>query len=164
MRHIISVTLQNEAGALARVANLVSSRGYNIESLNVAPTDNESVSRVTLVTLGSDKVIEQIAKQLGKLVDVVTIVDMTGTDHIERELALLKLDVSSGRGPVQKRLDDFGARVLDNDGRYLTLELVGVGQEIDRLLEDLERLVPIESFVRTGPLAMARGASLLARR
>ncbi len=91
MRHIISILLENQAGALARVAGLFSSRGYNIESLNVAPTDNEAVSRLTVVTTGSDEVIAQIAKQVGKLVDVVSIVDMTGTDHIERELALFKV-------------------------------------------------------------------------
>src|SRR5215468_12176859 len=93
MRHIISILLQNEAGALARVANLFSSRGYNIESLNVAPTADETVSRLTLVTSGSDSVIEQIGKQLGKLIDVVEIADMTSADHIERELALFKLHV-----------------------------------------------------------------------
>ena len=98
MRHIISILLQNEAGALARVANLFSSRGYNIESLNVAPTADETVSRLTLVTSGSDSVIEQISKQLGKLVDVVDIADMTSADHIERELALFKLHVTNGGG------------------------------------------------------------------
>ena len=91
MRHIISIVLQNEAGALTRVSNLFSSRGYNIESLNVAPTDDPLVSRLTLVTIGSDDVIDQIIKQLGKLVDVVNITDMTRSDHIERELALFKL-------------------------------------------------------------------------
>ena len=93
MRHIISILLQNEAGALARVANMFSSRGYNIESLNVAPTADETVSRLTLVTTGSETVIDQIEKQLGKLVDVVDIADMTKSDHIERELALFKLHV-----------------------------------------------------------------------
>ena len=91
MRHIISVLLQNEAGALSRVTNLFSTRGFNIESLNVAPTDEETVSRLTVVSTGSDAIIDQISKHLGKLVDVVNIVDMTGTDHIERELALFKL-------------------------------------------------------------------------
>ena len=91
MRHIISIVLQNEAGALSRVANLFSSRGYNIESLNVAPTDDETVSRLTLVTTGSEDVIDQITKQLAKLIDVVHIADMTSLEHIERELALLKL-------------------------------------------------------------------------
>ncbi len=96
MRHIISILLQNEAGALARVANLFSSRGYNIESLNVAPTADATVSRLTLVTSGSEPVIDQISKQLGKLVDVVEIADMTSADHIERELALFKLHVTNG--------------------------------------------------------------------
>jgi acetolactate synthase-1/3 small subunit len=91
MRHIISILLENQAGALARVASLFSTRGYNIESLNVAPTDNEAVSRLTVVTSGSDEVIQQISKQVGKLVDVVNVVDMTRIDHIERELALFKV-------------------------------------------------------------------------
>ena len=96
MRHIISVLLQNEAGALSRVTNLFSTRGFNIESLNVAPTDDETVSRLTVVSSGSDAIIDQISKHLGKLVDVVNIVDMTGTDHIERELALFKRRHSEG--------------------------------------------------------------------
>ena len=96
MRHIICVLLQNEAGALSRVTNLFSTRGFNIESLNVAPTDDETVSRLTVVTVGSDAVVEQISTHLGKLVDVVNIVDMTGTDHIERELALFKLRIAKG--------------------------------------------------------------------
>src|SRR6478736_2927850 len=120
MRHIISILLQNEAGALARVANLFSSRGYNIESLNVAPTADETVSRLTLVTSGSDSVIEQIGKQLGKLIDVVEIADMTSSDHIERELALFKLQVANGAGEkVAAALKQFEARVLnDQSGHY----------------------------------------------
>ena len=96
MRHIISILLENQAGALSRVANLFSTRGYNIESLNVAPTNNEAVSRLTLVTGGSDEGISQISKQLGKLVDVVRIMDMTGVEHIERELALFKVRTPEG--------------------------------------------------------------------
>ena len=102
LRHIISVLLQNEAGALSRVTNLFSTRGFNIESLNVAPTDDETVSRLTVVSTGSEAIIDQISKHLGKLVDVVNIVDMTGTDHIERELALFKLRLpKGGEAPVR---------------------------------------------------------------
>ncbi len=112
--------MQNEAGALARVANLFSSRGYNIESLNVAPTADETVSRLTLVTTGSETVIDQIEKQLGKLVDVVDIVDMTKSDHIERELALFKLHVTNGGAQASVPIiEQFGARVLNERGRSL---------------------------------------------
>jgi acetolactate synthase I/III small subunit len=162
MRHIISILLQNEAGALARVANLFSSRGYNIESLNVAPTADETVSRLTLVTSGSDDVIDQIAKQLGKLVDVVDITDMTGADHIERELVLLKLKLVNGS---EQRLDellaDSGARVLDDHQRHYTVELVGVGEEIDRFVRAVSDHADVISVVRSGAMAVSRGAPLL---
>ena len=136
MRHIISILLQNEAGALTRVANLFSSRGYNIESLNVAPTADETVSRLTLVTSGSETVIDQIEKQLGKLVDVVDIADMTKSDHIERELALFKLHVTNGGADkLAAVIEQFGARVLSDAGEHYTVELVGGSQDIDRFLK-----------------------------
>ena len=112
MRHVISILLQNEAGALARVADLFSSRAYNIESLNVAPTSDEMVSRLTLVTHGSDDVIDQISKQLAKLVDVINIIDMTSGDHIEREIALFKLQIEeSGLENLEALARDFGAKI-----------------------------------------------------
>ncbi|HEU4618995.1 MAG TPA: acetolactate synthase small subunit [Gammaproteobacteria bacterium] len=159
MRHIISIVLQNEAGALARVANLFSSRGYNIESLNVAPTLDETVSRLTLVTRGSDNVIDQITKQLGKLVDVVSITDMTSADHIERELALVKL---RGRDGGEERLAQlfasFGARVLDDHGQSATVELIGGGPDIDRFLSRAAEEAEVLSVVRSGAMAVSRGA------
>jgi acetolactate synthase-1/3 small subunit len=158
MRHIISILLENQAGALARVAGLFSSRGYNIESLNVAPTDNEAVSRLTVVTTGSDEVIAQIANQVGKLVDVVSIVDMTGTDHIERELALFKVRTpESSRAKLAGLLKQFGGHVLAYDEGHGTLELVGNGPEIDRFMDAVADLAEIESVVRSGAMAMARG-------
>jgi acetolactate synthase-1/3 small subunit len=164
MRHIISIVLQNEAGALARVANLFSSRGYNIESLNVAPTLDETVSRLTLVTRGSDNVIDQITKQLGKLVDVVNITDMTSADHIERELALVKLHA---RQDDEERLAQlfasFGARVLDDHERNYTVELIGGGPEIDRFLGRAADVGDILSVVRSGAMAVSRGAPARAR-
>jgi acetolactate synthase I/III small subunit len=160
MRHIISILLQNEAGALARVANLFSSRGYNIESLNVAPTNDETVSRLTLVTRGSDKVIDQISKQLAKLVDVVEITDMTGADHIERELALFKVCLEHGREPVAALAKKFGARILDDKEDHYTVELIGGGAEIDRFLKGLAELGQIQTVVRSGAMAIARGAPL----
>lgn len=162
MRHIISILLENQAGALARVASLFSTRGYNIESLNVAPTDNEAVSRLTVVTSGSDDVIQQISKQVGKLVDVVAIVDMTGIDHIERELALFKVRApESSKARLASLLSDFGGHVLAYDEGHGTLELVGNGPEIDRFMDAVADLADIESVVRSGAMAMARGAPVL---
>jgi acetolactate synthase-1/3 small subunit len=160
MRHIISILLQNEAGALARVANLFSSRGYNIESLNVAPTADETVSRLTLVTSGSDSVIEQIGKQLGKLIDVVEIADMTSSDHIERELALFKLQVANGAGEkLEAAMQQFDARVLnDTQGQY-TVEVVGGSQDIDRFLKRVATITDVVTVVRSGAMAVTRGAA-----
>ncbi|MGE0159002.1 MAG: acetolactate synthase small subunit [Gemmatimonadales bacterium] len=161
MRHIISILLENQAGALTRVASLFSTRGYNIESLNVAPTDNEAVSRLTVVTTGSDDVIQQISKQVGKLVDVVDVVDMTRIDHIERELALFKVRTpESSRSRLAKLLADFGGHVLAYDEGHGTLELVGNGPEIDRFMDEVADLAQIETVVRSGAMAMARGALL----
>ena len=162
MRHIISILLENQAGALARVASLFSTRGYNIESLNVAPTDNEAVSRLTVVTTGSDEVITQIGKQVGKLVDVVDVVDMTRIDHIERELALFKVRApESSRAKMAKLLEAFGGHVLSYDEGHGTLELVGNGAEIDRFMDEVADLADIETVVRSGAMAMARGAPVI---
>ena len=161
MRHIISILLQNEAGALARVANLFSSRGYNIESLNVAPTADETVSHLTLVTSGSETVIDQIEKQLGKVVDVVDIADMTKSDHIERELALFKMHVTNGAAtklvPV---IEQYGARVLSDTDQYYTVELVGGSQDIDRFLKRASQIADVVTLVRSGAMAVPRGAVL----
>jgi acetolactate synthase-1/3 small subunit len=164
MRHIISILLQNEAGALARVANLFSSRGYNIESLNVAPTADETVSRLTLVTTGADPVIEQIGKQLAKLIDVVDIDDMTGEDHIERELALFKLQEAAGAGDkLAAILAQFDARVLSDIQGFYTVELVGGSQEIDRFLKRVADAADVVVVVRSGAMAIQRGAPTLTR-
>ena len=161
MRHIISILLENQAGALSRVANLFSSRGFNIESLNVAPTDDAAVSRLTLVTLGSDDVNPQILNQLGKLVDVVSIADMTGVDHIERELALVKVSTpENSRARLAAMLEEFGGHVLGYDEGHGTLELIGSGPEIDRFMKDLARLAEIESVARSGAIAVARGSPI----
>lgn len=163
MRHIISILLQNEAGALARVANMFSSRGFNIESLNVAPTNLATVSRLTLVTTGSDEVIDQISKQLGKLVDVVNIVDMTGGDHIERELALFKLHINATeRQKLEQLVGETGGRILDDHEGHFTVELIGGGQDIDRFLVRVGRLAEILTVVRSGAMAVARGMPVLA--
>ena len=163
MRHIITVLLQNEAGALSRVTNLFSTRGYNIESLNVAPTEDETVSRLTVVSTGSEATIDQISKHLGKLVDVVKIVDMTGTDHIERELALFKLRLPKG-GPEEKQLagivEAFGGHVLDDSGGHFTVELISGGSEIDRFLVQVAEIAEMETLARSGAMAVTRGAPI----
>jgi acetolactate synthase-1/3 small subunit len=161
MRHIISILLQNEAGALSRVASLFSSRGYNIESLNVAPTADETVSRLTLVTTGSEAVIDQIEKQLGKLVDVVDIADMTSADHIERELALFKVHLTNGAADrLATLVEQSGARLLSEAQGHYTVELVGGSQEIDRLLKRLAAIAESVALVRSGAMAVMRGAAL----
>lgn len=162
MRHIISILLQNEAGALSRVSNLFSSRGYNIESLNVAPTADETVSRLTLVTSGSDEIIDQITKQLAKLVDVVDITDMTRSDHIERELALFKVHLTDAAS-IKLLLDGFTARVLDDHEGHYTIELIGGGNDIDRLLDRISAKAEVTSVVRSGAMAVTRGAPQFAR-
>jgi acetolactate synthase-1/3 small subunit len=162
MRHIISILLQNEAGALARVANMFSSRGFNIESLNVAATNEPTVSRLTLVTVGSDEVIDQITKQLGKLVDVVNIVDMTDDDHIERELALFKLHLqASNRESLEAFVAESGARILDDHEGHFTVELIGGAQDIERFMSKLVRHAEILTVVRSGAMAVARGMPVL---
>lgn len=162
MRHIISILLQNEAGALARVANMFSSRGFNIESLNVAATNEPTVSRLTLVTVGSDEVIDQITKQLGKLVDVVNIVDMTDDDHIERELALFKLHLqASNRESLEAFVAESGARILDDHEGHFTVELIGGAQDIERFMSKITRHAEILTVVRSGAMAVARGMPVL---
>ena len=163
MRHIISILLQNEAGALSRVANMFSTRGYNIESLNVAPTADETVSRLTLVTTGSETVIDQIEKQLGKLVDVVEIADMTKTDHIERELALFKVHMNGSAAKLTAVLEQFGARLLSEAEGHCTVEIVGGSQEIDRFLKRLASVSASVAIVRSGAMAVARGAAATKR-
>jgi len=158
MRHVISILLQNESGALARVASMFSNRGFNIESLNVAPTDDESVSRLTLVTIGTPEVVRQVNRQLEKLIDVVAIADRTSTDHIERELGILKLRVApSAAGALADLVEARGARVLDPTPEHLTLEVTGNELELDAFLSDLPPGVAVLSLVRSGPLVTARG-------
>ncbi len=162
MRHVISILLQNESGALARVAAMFANRGFNIESLSVAPTDDETVSRLTLVTSGPDDVIAQINKQLAKLVDVVAMIDMTAGDHIERELGLLKVAVSTeGLAELRQRADNFGARVLDDRSEHFTLELTGSEQQLDSFIQTLPPGVQLLAVVRSGPMAISRGAQQL---
>ena len=161
MRHIISLLMENEAGALSRVAGLFSARGYNIESLTVAPTEDPTMSRMTIVTSGSDEVIEQINKQLNKLVDVVTVMDLTEGDHIERELMLVKVRASGKDREEMKRMADiFRGRIVDVTDKAYTIELTGTGSKLDAFLEALEQGVILET-VRTGASGIGRGERIL---
>jgi len=158
MRHIISILLENEAGALSRVAGLFSARGFNIESLTVAPTEDSSLSRMTLVTSGNEEVIEQIMKQLNKLIDTVKLVDLSEGPHIERELMLIKVRAEKGARDEMKRLADiFRAHIVDvTDASYI-VEMTGDGDKLDAFIRIVGEDHIIE-VVRSGPLAIARGS------
>lgn len=162
MRHIISVLLENESGALSRVAGLFSARGYNIESLTVAPTEDPSLSRMTLVTDGSERIIEQITKQLNKLVDVVKLLDLTEGAHIEREMMLIKVraDGSEGREEIKRLIDIFRGRIIDVTESTYTLELTGTGSKLDSFIEALGTTKILET-VRSGISGIARGEKSL---
>ena len=160
-RHLISILLENEAGALSRVANLFSARGYNIESLTVAPTDDPTLSRLTLVNSGNEQVIEQIVKQLNKLIDVVKLIDLSETDAIERELMLIKTKANGEQRAEMKRLSDiFGGRILDVTDATYTIELTGDGEKLDNFLRAVERDAILE-VVRSGATGIARGQKAL---
>jgi acetolactate synthase-1/3 small subunit len=161
MRHIISLLMENEAGALSRVAGLFSSRGYNIESLTVAATEDATLSRMTLVTAGSDDVVEQITKQLNKLIEVVKVVDLSDGDHIERELMLIKVRaVSKDREEIKRMADIFRGRIIDVTDKSYTIELTGTGSKLDAFLGAMERSAILET-VRTGASGIGRGERIL---
>jgi len=157
MRHIISILLENESGALSRVAGLFTARGYNIESLTVAPTDDPTLSRMTLVTTGSDAIIEQITKQLNKLVDVVKLLDLTEGRYIERELMLIKIKaVGEHRDEVLRLVEIFRGRVIDVTETLYTIELTGSGEKLDAFINSV-RGAGIVEVVRSGVSGIARG-------
>jgi acetolactate synthase-1/3 small subunit len=161
MRHIISILLENESGALSRVAGLFSARGYNIESLTVAPTEDASLSRMTIVTSGSDEVIEQITKQLNKLIEVVKVIDLSDGDHIERELMLIRVRAVGEEREEMKRLADiFRGRIIGVTDKDYTIELTGAGAKLDAFLKAIDRSVILET-VRTGASGIGRGDRVL---
>ena len=161
MRHIISVLLENEPGALSRVVGLFSARGYNIETLTVAPTEDRSLSRLTIVTTGSDDVIEQITKHLNRLIDVVKVVDLTESAYIERELMLIKVRaVGKEREEIKRMADIFRGRVIDVTDKSYTIELNGDGSKLDAFIDALDRSAILET-VRTGASGIARGERVL---
>jgi acetolactate synthase-1/3 small subunit len=158
MRHIISIPLENESGALSRVAGLFSARGYNIESLTVAPTEDPSLSRMTLVTSGSEEIIEQITKQLNKLVEVVKLLDLTEGAHIEREMMMIKVKAEKGQREEIKRLVDiFRGNIIDVTDTSYIVEMTGDSDKLDAFVRAVHEDLVVE-VVRTGPSGIGRGA------
>jgi len=162
MRHIISLLMENEAGALSRVAGLFSARGYNIESLTVAATEDPSLSRMTLVTCGSENVIEQIKKQLNKLIDIVKLADISDGVHIERELMMVKVQAASTeqRDELKRMADIFNGTVIDASDKTFVIELTGSCDKLDAFLKTIEQSSILET-VRSGATGIARGSKSL---
>ena len=161
MKHIIAVLLENEAGALSRVVGLFSARGYNIETLTVAPTEDASMSRMTIVTTGSEDVVEQITKQLNKLIEIVKVIDLSEAEHIERELMLIKVRAGQKEREDMKRMADiFRGRIIDVSDNTYTIELTGNGAKLDAFIKSLDQGSIIET-VRTGASGIGRGNRVL---
>lgn len=161
MRHVIALLIENEAGALSRVSGLFSARGYNIESLTVAPTEDPSLSRMTIVTSGSDDVIEQISKQLNKLVDVVKVVDISEAAHLERELMLIKVRATGkDREEVKRMADIFRGRIVDVTDSSYVIELTGNQGKLDSFIGAIDRALILET-VRSGIVGIGRADRVL---
>ena len=157
MRHIISILMENESGALSRVAGLFSARGYNIESLTVAPTEDPSLSRMTLVTRGSEEIIEQITKQLNKLIDVVKLIDLAESFHIERELMMIKIKTTGEmRDEIRSMADIFRGNIIDVTPTTYIVEMTGPSEKLDAFIAAIEPDSIIE-VVRSGPTGISRG-------
>ncbi|MHB8057847.1 MAG: acetolactate synthase small subunit [Desulfuromonadaceae bacterium] len=158
MQHTISVLVENEFGVLSRVAGLFSGRGFNIDSVTVAPTNEEGMSRMTIVTRGDDQILEQINKQLNKLIDVIKVIDFTDGSGVERELALIKVTAEDeSRAEVLRIVDIFRAKIIDVTPKSYTIEATGNPVKIDAIL-DLLRPLGLKELVRTGAVAIGRGA------
>ena len=153
----MSLLMENESGALSRVSGLFSARGFNIESLTVAPTEDATVSRMTLVTTGSEQIIEQITKQLNKLVDVIKLVDLNESSHIERELMLIKVQAKeAGREEIKRLVEIFRGRIIDVTDSTYTIEMTGTGSKLDAFIGAMDRKLVLE-VVRSGVSGIARG-------
>jgi acetolactate synthase-1/3 small subunit len=161
MRHIISLLMENESGALSRVSGLFSARGYNIESLTVAPTEDPTLSRMTIVTSGSDEIIEQIIKQLNKLIDVVKVSDLNDGRFIERELMIVKVKANAQYRDEMKRMCDiFRGRIIDVSDNSFTIEITGSSSKLDAYIESIDKAAILE-IVRTGASGIGRGDRIL---
>ncbi|PWQ98919.1 acetolactate synthase small subunit [Leucothrix arctica] len=162
MRHIISVLMENESGALSRVVGLFSARGYNIESLSVAPTDDDTLSRLTLVTTGSQQVIDQVIKQLNKLIEVVKVLDLSDCKHVSRELMFVKVESKNAEGvaSIQQVTDIFRGKIVDLSKNIFTIEVTGQSDKLDAFIESMREQDIIE-VVRSGSIGIARGDKAL---
>jgi acetolactate synthase-1/3 small subunit len=161
MRHTLSVLVQNKPGVLARTAGLFSRRGYNIESLTVGVTENENISRMTIVVAGDDTVVEQVTKQLNKLIEVIKVSDLTKELYVDRELVLIKVTAdSSNRGEIMQLVDVFRARIVDVAAKSLIIEVTGDAGKITALIDTLKQF-GIKEIVRTGTLALGRGPKVI---
>ena len=161
MRRIISVLLENESGALSRVVGLFSARGYNIEALSVAPTEDVSLSRMTIVTSGSDDVLEQITKQLNRLIEVVKVNDLTDGAHIERELMMVKVRaVGKDREEIKRVADIFRGQIVDVTEKSYTIELTGDSAKLSAFIQSIDRALILET-VRTGASGIGRGERMM---
>ncbi len=161
MRRIISVLMENEAGALSRVIGLFAQRNYNIESLNVAPTDDATLSRLTLTTSASDDQVEQITKQLNKLIEVIKLVDLTDGEHVERELMLIKLRASGAqRDEVKRTADIFRGQIVDVSNNAYTIQLTGPSDKLDAFIRAMSETTVLE-VVRSGVSGLSRGEKVL---
>ncbi len=157
MRHAISVLVENKAGVLARIANLFSARGYNIDSLAVGETEDSSISRMTIIVRGDERILEQIEKQLNKLVDVIRVSDFIETEHLERDLILVKVTADkNSRSEIMQIVDIFRAKIVDVGSNSLIIEMTGNEEKI-RAFVDIVKPFGIKEMVRTGIVAMARG-------
>ena len=163
MRHTLAIILENEPGALSRIVGLFSQRAYNIESLSVAPTDDGSLSRITIVTIGNDKVLEQIVKQVNKLIDVIKIIDLTEHKHVERELLLVKVAAMNSklRTEVKRITDIFRGSIIDIGKQIYTIELTGSHDKLNAFIETLSNETEIIESVRSGCVGIARGEKAL---
>lgn len=161
MRRIISMLMENEPGALSRVIGLFSQRGYNIETLNVAPTDDPTLSRLTLTTVGSDLRIEQLTKQLNKLVDVVKLADLTEGAHIERDMMLIKVRASgAGRHEIKRTTDIFRGQIVDVGPNIYTIQIIGTTEKLDAFVAAMSEADILE-VVRSGVAGISRGEKVL---
>ncbi len=161
MRHIISILLENEAGALSRVSGLFSARAYNISSLTVAPTDDRTISRITVVTRGEDAVVQQIIKQLNKLVDVINVMDLTDHEHYEREIMLVKLAPKGAqKDRVKNVIRDLSARELEERDNLITIEITDISLKLNEAIQKLSPFNIVE-VVRSGVVGIGRGDSIL---
>lgn len=162
MRRIISILMENEPGALSRVVGLFSQRNYNIDSLTVAPTEDQSLSRLTLITTGDDARIEQVTKHLNRIIDVVKLIDLTGGAHIERELMLIKLKATGAqRAEVLRTIEIFRGQVVDQTSSTYSIQLTGASEKLDGFLAAVSDCKVLE-VARTGVTGISRGAKVLA--